>query len=678
MKYENPLILDLYDTSYNSFPFTKIKPEHFEPAIEKQIDKTKKAIEKITQNTELPTFSNTIEALEFSGLELERLAGLLSNLNSAETNDDIQKVAEKTMPMLTKFGNDITLNPKLFKKIKYVYENGNRKNLSPEQQMLLDKTYKSFIRNGANLDELNKKKLRKIDQELTGLKLQFSKNVLAETNAFQLEVKDKKDVESLPEQVVEYAKKLAESRGKQGWLFTLQAPSFVPFMKYMKNRELRRQMSMAFGSRAYKGNEYDNSQNVLNIARLRKERANLLGYETHADFVLEERMAQTPGKVLNFLEDLYQVAYPAAKKEIKKISTLAREDGIDQLEKWDLSFYMEKLKKKELDLDEEKLRPYFKLENVLKGIFEITGKLYDLQFHKINNIDTYHPDVETYKVTDSKGNYISLLYLDFFPREGKRPGAWMTSFKSQWKKSGENSRPQISIVTNFSRPSEKKPSLLSFSEVTTLFHEFGHALHGMLADTNYPSLSGTSVYWDFVELPSQIMENWAYEPEALQLFAQHYETGETIPEEMIEKIKKSLQFMEGYATTRQLSFGFLDMDWHYKFSPDKHGNVGEYEKKSFQKTRLVPYQEKNNMSVAFSHIFPGGYSSGYYSYKWAELLDADAFSLFQEKGIFDQETAAKFKTLMQKGGTTHPMVLYKEFRGREPKIEALLKRAGLK
>ena len=678
MKHDNPLMSDLYNTPFNSFPFEKIKPEHFEPAIQKYIAQTKEEVERIVNNPETPTFFNTIEALEFSGLELERLSALLSNLNSAETNEYIQKVADKVMPMLTKLGSDIMLNPELFKKVKRVYENENRQSLTKEQQMLLDKTYKSFVRNGANLNNQEKEKLRKIDQELTLLKLNFSKNVLAETNAFQLEISEEKDLEGLPEQVIQAANELAKSQGKKGWVFTLHAPSFVPFMKYAKNRELRKELNMAFGSRAYKENEFDNRKNVLRIAELRKKRAELLGFDSHADFVLAERMAKTPLKVLDFLDELHQVAYPAAKKEIDKLKELAAKDGVRQIEKWDLAYYMEKLKKKELDLDEELLRPYFKLEKVLQGIFKVAGKLYDLHFEEINTIEKYHPEVKTYQVTDQKGGFVSLLYLDFFPRKGKRPGAWMTSYKSQWKKEGVNSRPHISIVTNFSKPSDNKPSLLSFNEVTTLFHEFGHALHGMLADSVYPSLSGTNVYWDFVELPSQIMENWAYEPEALKLFAHHFETGNLIPQEMVEKIKKSLQFMEGYATTRQLSFGFLDMDWHYKFNEQQVKDVGEYEEKSFEKTRLLPSHKKNNMSVAFSHIFPGGYSAGYYSYKWAEVLDADAFSLFQEKGIFDKETALKFKELMQKGGTEHPMDLYIKFRGREPKTEALLKRAGLK
>ncbi len=675
MKYENPLLNDLFTTPFESIPFEEIKPAHFKPAIEKYIAKTKREIDEIIVNPSMPDFTNTIEALEFSGMELGRLSGLLSNLNSAETNDELQKVAEEVMPMLTELGNDIKLNKALFEKIKYVYEHTDKDQLTEEQKRLLDKTYKSFTRNGALLNEEGKKKLREIDQQLTRLKLDFSKNVLAETNAFQLVIDKEEDLAGLPESLIKEAAQIVD--GKQKWIFTLQAPSYIPFMKYAENRELRKKMALAFGSRAYKNNKFDNRENVLQIARLRKERARLLGYDTHADFVLEERMAKSPGKVMEFLDSLYKVAYPAAKQDVKRLENLAKKDGIDSLEKWDLSYYMEKLKQQELDLEEEQLRPYFELEKVKNGIFEIVNRLYGLSFEKETGVQKYHSEVEVYKVMDEKGEFLALLYLDFFPRKGKRPGAWMTSYKSQWKKDGENSRPHISIVTNFSKPSKTLPALLNFQEVTTFFHEFGHALHGILADTHYPSLSGTNVYWDFVELPSQIMENWAYEKEALELFAHHYKTGEVIPVEMIEKIKKSMQFMEGYATNRQLSFGFLDMDWHYHFEPDKVKNVGEYEISSFEKTRLLPVYPENNMSVAFSHIFPGGYSAGYYSYKWAEVLDADAFSLFQEKGIFDKETADGFKELMQKGGAEHPMDLYIKFRGREPGLQALLKRAGL-
>jgi len=668
----NPL-LHTFDTA----PFESIQPQHFETAIDKYIDETRAEITQLSQNTDKPTFKNTIEALEFTGMQLDRITSILSNLNSAETSKDLQDVADKVMPKLTAFYNDIKLNPELFSRIKYVFDKQKEFDLNDEQSMLLQKTYKSFVRNGANLDESAKTKLREIDQKLTKLKLDYSKNVLEETNAFQLHITHKDDLAGLTDDIIAAAAQTAKQMNKEGWIFTLHYPSYVPFMKYAENRALRKKMALAYGARAYQNNDFNNSQNVLEIVKLRKERAKLLGYNTHADFVLEERMAKNPKTVTQFLDDLYTPAYPAAQKEFKELAKMAEKDGISQLEKWDVSYYIEKLKKQTLDLDEEIIKPYFQLEKVTQGVFDIATKLYGLHFNEINDIDKYHEDVKTYKVTDENNNFIAYFYTDFFPRKGKRQGAWMTSYKSQWQKEGINSRPHISIVCNFTKPTETKPSLLSFNEVTTLFHEFGHALHGMLANTQYPSLSGTSVYWDFVELPSQFMENFAYEKEALSMFAQHYQTGETIPDELIEKIKKSMQFMEAYATTRQLSFGYLDMAWHHNESPESIKNVGNFEEKVFQKTQLVPHHKENNMSVAFSHIFPGGYSSGYYSYKWAEVLDADAFALFQEKGIFNKETAQKFKVLLSSGGTKHPMDLYIDFRGHKPKVDALLKRAGL-
>ncbi len=670
-------MLDYFETSFQTVPFEQIKPEHFEPAIEKYIAQTKSEIDKITQNKALPTFENTLEALEFSGMQLDRISDILSNLNSAETNDALQQVADKVMPMLTELGNDIRLNQALFKRIEYVYTHQDKENLTAEQQRLLEKTYKSFVRNGAHLDEISKAKLRDIDAKLTTLKLNFNKNVLQETNDFQLHITDASDLSGLPESHKKAAQETAKQLGKTGWVFTLHYPSYVPFMKYIDKRTLREKMALAYGTRAFKDNDFNNSQNVIDIVKLRKQRANLLGYETHARFVLEERMAQNPETVVQFLDDIYIPAFPAAQKEIKKLSELSQKDGIKTLQSWDIAYYIEKLKKQELDLDEEALKPYFRLDKVLTGVFTIANKLYDLHFKENSDIATYHPDVKTYEVTDEQGNFVAVFYADFFPRKGKRQGAWMTSYKAQWQKDGENSRPHISIVCNFSKPTSSQPSLLSFNEVTTLFHEFGHALHGMLANTVYPSLSGTGVYWDFVELPSQIMENWAYEKEALHLFATHYQTGEMIPESFMQKIKKSLQFMEAYATVRQLSFGYLDMDWHHHIAPENIKDVAGVEEQAFAKTRLVPYNAKTNMSVAFGHIFPGGYASGYYSYKWAEVLDADAFELFKEKGVFDKETALKFKKLLSSGGTQHPMALYEAFRGRKPKVGALLKRAGL-
>ncbi len=673
---KNPL-LSKFNTYHSTTPFSKIKPEHFKPAVEKHIAQTQQEIDAIIENKAVPDFQNTIETLEFSGMHLSRIQSVLMNINSAETNEAWQQTTEEILPLLNDFYNNIRQNKALFDKIAYVKSHTNPEDLTPEQNMLLDKTYKSFVRNGAGLDADKQQKLRKIDQKLTRLKLQFNKNVLHETNSFELLITDKKDLEGLPASVIETARELATQRQKDGWMFTLHAPSYIPFMKYLKNRKLRKKMALAYGSRSFKNDNFDNRNIVLQIATLRKQRANLLGYATHADYVLEERMAETPSKVLDFLDQLHQAAYPRAQAELQKLLDLAQHDGIDRLEKWDVSYYMNILKKQELNLDEQKLKAYFPLPAVLQGVFDIAGKLYGLSFKPNDQIDTYHPDVQVYEVFDENGDFLAVLYTDFYPRTGKRQGAWMTSYKSQWQKDGENSRPHISIVTNFTKPTDKEPSLLSFNEVTTLFHEFGHALHGMLTQSTYPSLSGTNVYWDFVELPSQIMENWAYEKEALDLFARHYQTGEKIPEEDLKNIKKSLQFMEGYATNRQLSFGYLDMGWHYRFDPENDKDATEIEQKHMAKTQILPYYKQNNMSVAFSHIFPGGYAAGYYSYKWAEVLDADAFAYFKEKGIFNPEVATKFKALLQAGGTEHPMTLYKRFRGREPKVEALIKRAGL-
>jgi peptidyl-dipeptidase Dcp len=672
----NPL-LKKFDTPFSTAPFSIIKNEHFKPAFNEAIKLAKIEIDNIANNKEVPTFENTIEALDFSGETLDRISSIFFNLNSAETNDEIQQIAQEVSPLLTEFSNDVRLNENLFKRVKLIYDIKDELNLTTEQNTLLTNNYKSFVRNGANLNEEQKIELRKIDSELSKLKLKFGENVLAENNAFELHITDKTKLKGLPDSALEAAEFTAKQKKKEGWLFTLDYPSYIPFLTYADDRELRKKMAIAFGAKAFQKNKFNNEEIVLNIAKLRYKRANLLGYKTHAHFVLEERMAEKPQTVLDFLEDLLVKAKPAAKKEFDQLTNLAKKDGIDQLQKWDGAYYSEKLKKELFDLDQEKLKPYFKLENVIDGVFDISNKLFDLVFEEINTIDTYHKDVKTYKVTNTNGNYIAILYADFFPREGKRNGAWMTTFKGQWKKDNENSRPHISIVCNFTKPTETKPSLLNFNEVTTLFHEFGHALHGMLANTTYKSLSGTSVYWDFVELPSQLLENWCYEKEALNLFAKHFETSEPIPMHFIEKIKKSSNFLEGMQTLRQLSFGMLDMDWHAK-NPSEITNVKEYESFAFKNTQLYPEVSENCMSTSFSHIFQGGYSSGYYSYKWAEVLDADAFALFLEKGIFNKETATKFKSyILEKGGTEKPMDLYINFRGKKPTNEALLKRAGL-
>ncbi|HQF47304.1 MAG TPA: M3 family metallopeptidase, partial [Flavobacterium alvei] len=592
--------------------------------------------------------------------------------------DEMQKIAQEVSPLLTEFSNDITLNEDLFQRIKTVYEQKESLNLSPEQATLLDKKFKSFSRNGALLSEDKKLKLREIDTELAKLKLTFGENVLAETNNYQLHITNESDLAGLPEGTVEAAKSLAKSKELDGWIFTLDFPSYIPFVTYADNRELRKEIAIAAGKKAFQGNEFDNKEITLKIVKLRFERANLLGYETHSHFVLEERMAQNPDKVKSFLNDLLTKAKPAAEKEFAELTAFAKEiDGIDQLEKWDGAYYSEKLKQKLFNLDDEKLKPYFQLENVLNGAFTIAGKLYGLTFTEVFDIEKYHEEVTTYEVKDEFGELVSIFYADFFPRKGKRNGAWMTSFKSQSIKDGVNERPHISNVCNFTKPTETKPSLLTFNEVTTLFHEFGHGLHGMLANTTYPSLSGTSVYWDFVELPSQVMENWCYEPEALALFAKHYQTGEIIPQEYVEKIKESASFQEGMATLRQLSFGLLDMAFHSN-NPTEIKDIKAFEKTAFEGTTLYPDVAENCMSVSFSHIFQGGYSSGYYSYKWAEVLDADAFEYFQQEGIFNKKVATKFKdNILSKGGTELPMELYKRFRGQEPKPDALLKRAGL-
>ncbi len=670
----NPLV-----ENFDLAPFSKIKNEHFKPAFLKAMEDARAEIDAITSSTAAPTFENTIEALEFSGQQLDRISSVFFNLNSAETNEEIQQIAQEISPLLSEFGNDITLNEALFKRIKTVYEQRDDLDLTVEQRTLLEKRYKSFSRNGANLSEDKKKRLREIDAEASKLKLKFGENLLAETNKYQKHITNEADLDGLPDGAKEAAAQLAKSKGKEeGWMLTLDYPSYIPFMKYAKNRTLRKELSLAFGSKGFHGNELDNKENVLKIAKLRHERANLLGYTTHAHFVLEERMAETPEKVHSFLNELLEKAKPAAVREFKQLEDFAKkEDAIDRLEKWDGSYYSEKLKQKLFSLDDEQLKPYFKLENVIDGVFQVAEKLFGLQFEEVSDIDKYHQEVKTYKVYDTDKNFISVFYADFHPRAGKRGGAWMTSFKPQYIRDGQNVRPHISNVCNFTPSTPSKPSLLTFNEVTTLFHEFGHGLHGMLANTTYPSLSGTSVFWDFVELPSQVMENWCYEKEALKLFAKHYETGEVIPMELVQKIKDSATFQEGMQTLRQLSFGLLDMAWHGT-DPTEITNVKEYEDKAFADTNLYPETPETCMSTAFAHIFQGGYSSGYYSYKWAEVLDADAFAYFKQEGIFNKEVATKFKEhVLSKGGTENPMVLYKRFRGAEPKVEALLERAGL-
>ncbi len=669
----NPLL-----QPFDEAPFSQIESHHFQPAFEEAIRLGRKEIDNITNQTAAPTFENTIAALDYAAAQLDRISSIFFNLNSAETNEDIQEIAQRVSPLLTEFGNDITLNQDLFARIKKIYAQKDDLDLSEEQKTLLEKKYKSFSRNGANLDENQKSRLRQIDTQLAKLSLQFGENVLADTNNFELHLTDEDQVAGLPESAKEAAAALAKEQDKTGYLITLDYPSYIPFMKYADRRDLRKQLSLAFGSRAFHGDENDNQKNVLEIVKLRHERAQLLGYQSHAHFVLEQRMAKTPAKVTSFLNDLLAKAKPAAQREFAELSNFAKsKDGIDTLQKWDGAYYAEKLKKQLFDLDDEKLKPYLTIENVIAGVFTVAEKLFGLQFKEVDDVEVYHQDVKTYRVYDQDERYIALFYADFHPRKGKRGGAWMTSFKGQLIKDGVNQRPHISNVCNFTPSTPTKPSLLTFNEVTTLFHEFGHGLHGMLANTTYPSLSGTSVFWDFVELPSQVLENWCYQKEALELFAHHYETGEVIPMELIEKIKASATFHEGMQTMRQLSFGILDMAWHDS-DPSAITDVKTFETAAFAQTRLYPETPETCMSTSFSHIFQGGYAAGYYSYKWAEVLDADAFEFFSEHGIFNSAIGASFREhVLSKGGTEDPMLLYKRFRGQEPQADALLRRAGL-
>jgi peptidyl-dipeptidase Dcp len=673
----NPLLAP-FQAPFETAPFDKINNEHFLPAIKTGIENAKAEIEAI-KLVQHPTFENVIEALDRSGSQLSMISSIFYNLNSAETNAEIQALAREISPLLTAHGNDIILDKQLFDLVNQVYQQKTNLNLSEEQKTLLDKTYKSFVRNGANLSEDKKNQLREIDKNLSQLTLKFGENVLEETNKYELIVDDINALEGLPDAILESAAQLAEDKGHKGnWIFTLAYPSYVPFMTYAKNRELRKQLFIASSTKASKGDELDNQETIKEILRLKNQRANLLGYNKYADFVLEERMAKSSSNVTDFLSQLLDKAKPKAQQEMEELTLFAQKlDGLNQLEKWDYAYYSEKLKKEKFDIDDEVLRPYFQLEKVIDGVFQTSERLFGLTFKLNESIPVYHPDVKAYEVNDQDGKHVAVLYADFFPRAGKQNGAWMTSFRGQRKINGKDERPHISIVCNFTKPTKTKPSLLSFNEVTTLFHEFGHALHGMLADGNYESLSGTSVYWDFVELPSQILENWCYEKECLDMFAKHYETGEPIPAVLIEKIKQSSNFHQGYQTLRQLSFGLLDMAYHSQ-DPANIGNLFEFEKNATQATALLPNVEGTMMSTSFSHIFQGGYGAGYYSYKWAEVLDADAFELFQEKGIFDTETANSFrKNVLSAGGTEHPEILYKRFRGRDPRPEALLRRAGL-
>ncbi len=676
---ENNPLLGNFNTPYETAPFEKIKNEHFLPAFEEAIKQGENDIKAIAEYKTDPTFENTIAALDYSGKLLNRTIGAFFNLLSAETSDELQEIAQKVSPMLSKFQNDITLNPVLFEKVKTVYNQKENLELTVEQTTLLKNTYENFVRKGANLSETDKEKFRKMSTELSILTLKFEENVLKETNGYELHITDKGQLSGLPESALEAAAGIAKNKEKEGWIFNITMPSYLPFMKFADNRDLRKQMYLAYMSKSFKGNEYDNQENVKKIVRLRLEMAQLLGFKNYAGYVLEQRMAMNPAGVYKLLDDLFVASFPVAEKEKAEVTEFAKKSGFEgEIMPWDWSYYSEKLKMEKFDLNDEMLKPYFELGKVTDGIFGLATELYGISFKPNKNIPVYNKEVVPYEVFDADGKFLSVLYTDFHPREGKQGGAWMNDFKGQWIENGVDSRPHIVIVMNFTRPTETKPALLTFAEVETFLHEFGHALHGMLANSTYISLSGTNVYRDFVELPSQIMENWAVEKDFLDRFAVHYQTGEKIPGELVEKIKASSNFLAGYLSLRQLSFGYLDMAWH-TLENEYEGNVKEFEENAWAKTRFFPVIKETCMSTQFGHLFAGGYAAGYYGYKWAEVLDADAFSMFREQGLFNREVANSFrKNILEKGGSEHPMILYKRFRGQEPTVDALLERSGLK
>ena len=675
----NPLVSE-FKTLHQTAPFGEIKNEHFIPAFEELIKQGETEIDAIVENRQPPTFENTIAALDNSGKLLGRITGVFFNLLNAETNDEMQRIALQVSPMLTKFQNDITLNPELFEKVKVVYALKDNLNLSAEQKTLLENTYQSFIRKGANLSDADKEKFRQLCAKLSIASLKFDENVLKETNSYEKHIIDINLLTGLPESIISAAAELAKSKGKEGWVFNTTAPSYQPFMKYADNRDLRKELYLAYNSKSFKGNEYDNQEIVKKIVTMRLEIAQLMGYKNYADYILERRMAINQAGVFKLLNDLYEVSYKVALQEKLEVQEFACMEGFNgTIMPWDWAYYSEKLKMKKFDLNDEILKPYFELNKVTDGVFDMATNLFGITFKMNKNISVYHDEVIPYEVFDADGKFLAVLYTDFHPRPGKQGGAWMDDIKGQWKENGVDSRPHIVVVMNFTRPTETKPALLTFYEVKTFLHEFGHALHGMFSNSTYQSLSGTNVYRDFVELPSQIMENWAVEKEFLDRFAVHYQTGEKIPAELVEKIKAASNFQAGgYLSVRQLAFCYLDMAWHTLESPFE-GDVKSFEESAWEKAQIFPVTDETCISVQFGHLFAGGYAAGYYSYKWAEVLDADAFSVFQEKGLFNREVAESFrKNILEKGGTEHPMVLYKRFRGQEPTVDALLKRNGLK
>lgn len=678
METNNPFF-EKYDTPFNVPDFGQIKNVHFMPAFEKGIEEHTKEIGAIVDNTEEPSFDNTVVALEESGALLIKVSNVFYNLLSSVTNDTLQYLAKEAAPKLSKHRDDIVLNATLFSRIKSVYDNRDAYELNPEQAKLLDEVYKKFVRGGANLGEKDQEKLRKINEELSLLSLSFGDNLLAETNAFTLVIDNEEDLAGLSGQVIASAAETAVRKEMEGkWVFTLQKPSMIPFLQYSQKKDLREVIFKAYINRGNRGNEYDNKKILTKTATLRLERARLLGYKNHADYVLEENMAKEPRKVYDFLKKIWNAALPVANKEADELQKIMDAEGENaQLHPWDWWYYAEKLRQQKYELDEEMLRPYFVLENVRDGVFYVADRLFGLKIEERTDIPKYHEDVQVYEVKEADGSHIGILYMDFFPRDSKRGGAWMSTYRKQYRRDGEEITSVITTNFNFTKPTGDKPALLNFEEVSTLYHEFGHALHGLLSDCYYRSLSGTSVPRDFVELPSQIMENWAAEPEVMRVYAKHYETGEVIPKELIDKLKKSKHFNQGFASVEYLSASFLDMDWH-TIEKTTEINVLDFEDKSSENIKMIPEIIVRYRSTYFAHIFSGGYSSGYYSYIWAEVLDADAFNAFKETGLFDQETAARFReNILERGGTRDPMELYKMFRGAEPSLEPMLERKGL-
>ncbi len=681
-KRTNPFF-ENYNTPHDTVPFEKIRMEDFEEAFMEGIRRDDEQIAKTITNPDKPTFDNTIINVDddkdgYYDL-LSRVSTVFFNLLSAETNDEMDALAQKLQPILTKHANDVRLNKQLFERIKAVH--AHHRQLTKEEKRLLETCYDSFVRSGALLNDEDKEKLRKLTEEASMLSLQFSQNLLKENKAYTLHITDKEKLAGLPDTAVEAAAAAAKERNLEGWVFTLDYPSFSPFMTYADNRELRREMYMARNTVC----THDNSENNIDICKrivnLRREIAQLLGYKSYAKYVLKNRMAGSPKNVYKLLDDLIKAYKPTAIKEVRNIEKLAeKKEGKDfKVMPWDISYYSHKLQLKKFNLDSEMLRPYFELSKVIKGVFGLANKLYGITFKENKDIQVYHPDVKAYEVFDEDGKYLAVFYADFYPRKGKQGGAWMTEYQGQWiDRKGENVRPHVSVVMNLTKPTEDKPALLTLGEVETFLHEFGHALHGMFANTRFESLSGTNVWWDFVELPSQFMENFAVEKDFLNTFAYHYKTGEPLPDELIKRIIKSRNFMAAYACLRQVSFGLLDMAYYTK-KEDFSDNIIDFEKKAWKKAIVTEQLPDTCMTVQFGHIMSGGYAAGYYSYKWAEVLDADAFSVFKKHGIFNKETARSFRdNILSKGGTEHPMVLYKRFRGSEPTIKALLERNGIK